>query len=142
MQPVTTARPESTNRPLSYAVRMLDIRVVRENPELIRSSQLARSEDPAIVDRILDADARRRAAALAFDTGAKIVTAFVRYTKNGITIEFSLPLNVDLSSDRSQEIRRVTQVIADQFEKSIATHPESWHMLQRIFVDENFQARS
>ena len=82
------------------------------------------------------------AAALAFDTGAKIVTAFVQYTENGITIEFSSPLNVDRSGDRSQEIRRITQVIADQFEISIATHPESWHMLQRIFVDENFQVRS
>ena len=47
---------------------MLDVRVLRDNPDLVRASQSARGEDPASVDRILEADARRRAAALAFDT--------------------------------------------------------------------------
>ncbi|NDB19156.1 MAG: serine--tRNA ligase, partial [Actinobacteria bacterium] len=47
---------------------MLDVRVLRDNPDLVRASQSARREDPASVDRILEADARRRAAALAFDT--------------------------------------------------------------------------
>ena len=81
------------------------------------------------------------AAALAFDTGAKLLTAFVRYTGTGIAIQFSTPLNVNRSMDRSTEIRRVTQVIADEFESSIAANPESWHMLQRIFVDKDFRSR-
>ena len=81
------------------------------------------------------------AAALAFDTGAKLLTAFVRYTGTGIAIQFSTPLNVNRSMDRSTEIRRVTQVIADEFERSIAANPESWHMLQRIFVDKDFRSR-
>jgi seryl-tRNA synthetase len=47
---------------------MLDVRVLRENPDLVRASQIARGEDPSSVDRIIEADVRRRAAAQAFDT--------------------------------------------------------------------------
>lgn len=34
--------------------------MVRENPEIVRQSQLARGDDPAIVDQILEADTLRR----------------------------------------------------------------------------------
>ena len=47
---------------------MLDIRLLRENPDLVRASQAARSEDVSVVDRLLEADSARRAAATAFDT--------------------------------------------------------------------------
>ena len=41
---------------------MIDLRLLREQPELVRESQRARGDDPALVDSLLDADARRRAA--------------------------------------------------------------------------------
>ncbi len=41
---------------------MIDIRLLREDPQRGRESQLARGEDPAVVDRLLEADAARRAA--------------------------------------------------------------------------------
>ncbi len=41
---------------------MIDLKIVRENPDLVRDSQRARGEDPALVDRLLDADAARRSA--------------------------------------------------------------------------------
>lgn len=47
---------------------MLDIRLLRENPDLVRASQAARLEDVAIVDAIVAADAARRSAGSAFDT--------------------------------------------------------------------------
>ncbi|NDB17671.1 MAG: serine--tRNA ligase [Actinobacteria bacterium] len=47
---------------------MLDIRLLRENPDLVRASQAARSEDVSMVDRLLEADSVRRVAATAFDT--------------------------------------------------------------------------
>src|SRR5215213_7238505 len=40
---------------------MLDLRLIRENPDLVRESQRRRGEDVALVDRLLDADARNRA---------------------------------------------------------------------------------
>ena len=53
---------------LPYAALMLDIRLFRDNPDLVRASQVARSEDAGIVDRIVAADSARRAAAAAYDT--------------------------------------------------------------------------
>lgn len=82
------------------------------------------------------------AAALAYDTGAHLVTAFVHYTKNGIRVEFSRELSVNRNLDRASEIRRVTQEVASQFERSIGANPTSWHMLQRIFIDSEFRSRS
>ncbi|HEX8221972.1 MAG TPA: serine--tRNA ligase [Chloroflexia bacterium] len=40
---------------------MLDIRLVREEPERVRQALVSRNEDPAVVDRVLELDERRRA---------------------------------------------------------------------------------
>ncbi len=47
---------------------MIDIGLLRDDPDLVRASQRARGEDPSVVDHVLDADARRRAALLEFET--------------------------------------------------------------------------
>jgi seryl-tRNA synthetase len=39
---------------------VIDIKLLRDNPDSVRASQVARGEDPGIVDAILDADRRRR----------------------------------------------------------------------------------
>ena len=41
---------------------MIDLKVLREDPESVRASQQARGEDPALVDALAEADAARRAA--------------------------------------------------------------------------------
>lgn len=41
---------------------MIDLRLLRENPDVVRRSQRARGDDPALVDALLEADAKRRAA--------------------------------------------------------------------------------
>ena len=41
---------------------MIDIKLLRENPDLIRASQTGRGEDAAIVDQVLALDEKRRAA--------------------------------------------------------------------------------
>ncbi len=41
---------------------MIDLKLLREDPEAVRRSQRSRGEDPALVDTLLDADAVRRAA--------------------------------------------------------------------------------
>lgn len=46
---------------------MIDLRIVREDPDAVRQSQRTRGEDPSLVDALLDADAKRRAAVLAAD---------------------------------------------------------------------------
>ncbi|MFY1599746.1 aminoacyl--tRNA ligase-related protein, partial [Micromonospora sp. WMMD737] len=47
---------------------MIDLKVLREDPDRVRASQLARGEDPGLVDALSSADAARRAAISAADT--------------------------------------------------------------------------
>ncbi|MFD4294628.1 serine--tRNA ligase [Rhodococcus sp. NPDC058505] len=46
---------------------MIDLKFLRENPDVVRQSQRTRGEDPALVDALLAADESRRAAVLAGD---------------------------------------------------------------------------
>ncbi|WP_345674013.1 serine--tRNA ligase [Yinghuangia aomiensis] len=46
---------------------MIDLRLLREDPDRVRASQRARGEDETIVDRLLAADERRRSSAVRFD---------------------------------------------------------------------------
>jgi seryl-tRNA synthetase len=46
---------------------MIDIKLLRENPELIRASQTGRGEDAGIVDQVLALDEKRRAAINEFE---------------------------------------------------------------------------
>ncbi|MHA2790015.1 serine--tRNA ligase [Corynebacterium sp. S7] len=46
---------------------MIDLKMLRENPDVVRASQRNRGEDPALVDQLLEADESRRAAIQAAD---------------------------------------------------------------------------
>ena len=46
---------------------MIDLKVLREDPDVVRGSQRSRGEDPALVDALLTADTARRAAVSAAD---------------------------------------------------------------------------
>lgn len=50
-----------------YAGAVIDLRLLREDPDRVRASQRARGEDETIVDKLLAADERRRSSATAFD---------------------------------------------------------------------------
>jgi seryl-tRNA synthetase len=47
---------------------VIDLKVLRENPEIVRASQRARGEDEGVVDSLLSADERRRTAISRADT--------------------------------------------------------------------------
>ncbi|MBY0442855.1 MAG: serine--tRNA ligase [Mycobacteriaceae bacterium] len=47
---------------------MIDLKLLRENPDIVRRSQLGRGEDPDLVDRLLATDVARRAAIAKADT--------------------------------------------------------------------------
>ncbi len=47
---------------------MIDLKLLRDNPEAVRRSQSSRGEDPALVDELLSADAARRTAISTADT--------------------------------------------------------------------------
>ncbi|MFD7241425.1 serine--tRNA ligase [Streptomyces massasporeus] len=46
---------------------MIDLRLLREDPDRVRASQRARGEDVALVDSLLSADERRRSSGVRFD---------------------------------------------------------------------------
>ena len=75
-------------------------------------------------------------AVLAIKTGAPLITAYVRYTSGGIEIIFDETLKPTNSGSEEEQIKIITQSMADNFAKRIKENPVDWHMLQRIWVDE------
>ena len=47
---------------------MIDLQVIRQEPDAVRASQIARGENPAAVDAVLEADSARRAAVATFES--------------------------------------------------------------------------
>ena len=75
-------------------------------------------------------------AILAIKTGAPLITAYVRYTSGGIEIIFDEIIKPTNSESEEEQIKIITQSMADNFAKRIKENPVDWHMLQRIWVDE------
>lgn len=69
-------------------------------------------------------------AKIAMETGASLVTAYISYREDGITVRFSKPIDIE-----GKGVGEIVQEIAANFEVDIATRPEDWHMLQRVFLD-------
>ena len=117
------------------------LREERELVALVADRDLSRS---GIDVRFFDKVARMPAgpAILAYETEADLITAYVVYRKDGIEVSFTPPIKVNREADRSTEVSRITQVIAGRFEDAIRNDPTSWHMQQRIFIDDNFVERA
>jgi lauroyl/myristoyl acyltransferase len=75
-------------------------------------------------------------ALLSIKTGIPIVVAHVSYTDSGIHIDFH-SVEVPTEGSESERISATVQLIANLFARGISEHPEDWHMLQRIWVDEH-----
>ncbi|CAB4910278.1 unannotated protein [freshwater metagenome] len=79
-------------------------------------------------------------AVLAVKTGAILLTAFVNYTERGIHITFD-EIEVPESGTQEEKVSVLVQKSADNFAKGINQYPQDWHMLQRIWIDEDFKER-
>ena len=69
-------------------------------------------------------------AALSLRTGAPLIPATLHYDGPHLVITFHDAVDPDGGT------AAMTQRCADAFAKGIAAHPEDWHMLQRIFLEE------
>lgn len=74
-------------------------------------------------------------ALLAIQTGADLITAFVKYEEVGIRIIFSEAIAVPETGSISEKAAAMTQVFADRFAEQLAVNTVDWHMLQRIWRD-------
>jgi len=76
-------------------------------------------------------------AALAVQTGAALMPVacwFVGQDEWGAHIYDEIPVPAD--GDRRQKVAAMTQAMVRVFEQGISEHPEDWHMLQRVFVND------
>lgn len=75
-------------------------------------------------------------ALLALKTGAPLITAYISYLPSGIEIFFAETISLPTSGSEAEKIKLITQSIADNFARKIRENPVDWHMLQRIWIDE------
>ena len=75
-------------------------------------------------------------AILAIESGSPLITAYIKYLKSGIEIRFEETIKLPVSGSKEEQIRIITQSMADNFAKRIKESPVDWHMLQRVWVDE------
>ena len=78
-------------------------------------------------------------AVLAIKEGLPLVVAHVSYTNKGIHIDFH-SVEVAQSGNEEERVAATVQKIASAFEIGIAEHPEDWHMLQRIWIEDGIYA--
>ncbi|WFF04298.1 phosphatidylinositol mannoside acyltransferase [Micromonospora sp. WMMD964] len=77
-------------------------------------------------------------ALLALHTGAPLYVASMWYETDAACASLAGPLPVPgpESGPLDQRVRSLTQLIADRLAAGIARHPEDWHMLQRMWLDQ------
>jgi KDO2-lipid IV(A) lauroyltransferase len=79
-------------------------------------------------------------AVLSINTEAPLLTAYVSYTPTGIHIDFR-SIVTDSSGTQEERVKAIVQLCADNFADGIREHPQDWHMLQRIWIDDDFRER-
>ena len=75
-------------------------------------------------------------AILAIKTGSPLVTAYIRYLDKGIEITFDETIKLPVTGTEEEQVKTITQSMADNFARRIKDSPVDWHMLQRVWVDE------
>jgi phosphatidylinositol dimannoside acyltransferase len=81
-------------------------------------------------------------ALLSVQTGAPLITAFVKYELDGIRIIFEGEIPIPESGSQQEKISAMTQICADRFGRLIKENTADWHMLQRIWIDGDFVERN
>jgi phosphatidylinositol dimannoside acyltransferase len=74
-------------------------------------------------------------ALLSIKTGLPLVVAHISYHQDGIHIHFT-EIKPWQSGSEEERISKTVEVIAAVFEEGISAHPEDWHMLQKIWIEE------
>jgi phosphatidylinositol dimannoside acyltransferase len=81
-------------------------------------------------------------AALARDTGAVLLPVTLWFHDDrDWTVRFHPEIRRATTADRADDIRLMTQAVADAFAEGVRQQPQDWHMLQRVWVDDLDPAR-
>lgn len=76
-------------------------------------------------------------ALLALRTGAPLFVVDLWYERDAAWGHLHGPLPLPADGPLDQRVRVLTQNIADHLAAGIAAHPADWHMLQRVWVDDD-----
>ncbi len=80
-------------------------------------------------------------ALLAIRTGAALVPTTLWYAGDDWGIDIHEPIGAPATGSITARVTAMTQALADVFAVGIATHPQDWHMLQQLWLDEPAVAR-
>jgi lauroyl/myristoyl acyltransferase len=75
-------------------------------------------------------------AAIAVATGAMLVPATLWYGPGELHIRIHEEVEMPTTGSRPDKVASMTQACADAFARGIAEHPQDWHMLQRLWLDD------
>ncbi|WP_062357431.1 phosphatidylinositol mannoside acyltransferase [Herbidospora yilanensis] len=75
-------------------------------------------------------------ALLALQTGAALVPVTIWFDGDGWGLDVHPEVPVPAEGTRQEKVTELTQGMADAFEKGIAEHPDDWHMLQRLWLED------
>ena len=100
---------------------MIDLRVLREDPDRARASQRARGEDPGLVDQVLAADELRRSSAARFDE--------LRNEQKGLG-----KLVAKASGEEKQELLARTKELAEEVKSADAAQGEAADEAKRLLL--------
>lgn len=75
-------------------------------------------------------------AALAVQTGAALYPATLWFEGDGWGARVHDEITVPQDGDRRSRIKEMTQRLAHVYEEGVRAHPEDWHMLQRVWVED------
>ncbi|MEO3796271.1 phosphatidylinositol mannoside acyltransferase [Nonomuraea sp. B10E15] len=73
---------------------------------------------------------------LAVQTGAALLPATVYFVGDDWGIHIHEEVPVPEEGTRQEKVAAVAQRMAEVFEKGITEHPEDWHMLQRLWLED------
>ncbi|MER6949890.1 phosphatidylinositol mannoside acyltransferase [Nonomuraea sp. NPDC000554] len=73
---------------------------------------------------------------LAVQTGAALLPAIVYFEGDDWGIKIHEEIPVPEEGTRQEKVAAVAQSLTDVFEKGISEHPEDWHMLQRLWLED------
>jgi len=80
-------------------------------------------------------------AALALGSGAPLLPATLWFGDRVSWTRIHDEIPVPREGTRAEKVAVMTQACADVFERGIAEHPQDWHMLQRLWLDDLAPAR-
>ncbi|MFC4111347.1 phosphatidylinositol mannoside acyltransferase [Nonomuraea zeae] len=73
---------------------------------------------------------------LGVQTGAAVLPAIVYFHGSDWGIDIHEEIPVPAEGTRQEKVAAVAQGLADVFEKGISEHPEDWHMMQRLWLED------